>query len=63
MVLSFIFDFSKLVLFINADLFNVIIDYIKSCIVIDLTIIIQLLQSYYYMIDYNEYDLGNYRYI
>ena len=40
-----IFDLSNLVLFVNADLFNVIIEYIKAGIVIHLTIILELLQS------------------
>ena len=40
-----IFDLSNLVLFVNADLFNVIIDYIKAGIVIHLTIILEFLQS------------------
>ena len=41
----YISDLSKLVLFVNADLFNVIIEYIKAGIVIHLTIILELLQS------------------
>jgi len=39
----YIFDLSKLVLFVNADLFNIIIEYIKSGVVAHLTITHRLL--------------------